>query len=122
MTTSRQRRAGEEHSGSRISSPTTTRVDLRCVSHLELSCVRPDFERAAADFRSGFDELRDLCLTADDQRSLAIAMSGPIMETYFNAERREASALATEQVRLLESIGDPTLTLALLTAANIGQA
>ena len=39
------------------------------------------------------------------------------METYFNAQRREASALATEQVQLLESIGDPTLTLALLTAA-----
>jgi adenylate cyclase len=39
------------------------------------------------------------------------------METYFNARRREASALAAEQVQLLESISDPTLTLALITAA-----
>jgi hypothetical protein len=38
-------------------------------------------------------------------------------ETYFNAQRREASALSTEQVQLLDSIGDPTLMLALLTAA-----
>ena len=75
------------------------------------------FRTSGSGFSAGFDELRDLCLAADDQRSLAIAMSGPIMETYFNAQRREASALATEQVHLLESIGDPTLTLALLTAA-----
>ena len=39
------------------------------------------------------------------------------METYFNAHRREASAMANEQVRLLESINDPTLTLSLITAA-----
>jgi adenylate cyclase len=72
---------------------------------------------AGSGFASGFDELRDLCLAADDKRSLAIAMSGPVMETYFSARRREASAIAAEQVQLLESIADPTLTLALITAA-----
>ena len=75
------------------------------------------FRVTGSGFASGFDELRDLCLAAGDKRSLAIAMSGPVMETYFNARRREASALAAEQVQLLESIGDPTLTLALITAA-----
>jgi adenylate cyclase len=75
------------------------------------------FRTSGSGFAIGFDELRDLCLAAGDQRSLAIAMSGPIMETYFDAHRREASALATEQVQLLESIGDPMLTLALITAA-----
>jgi len=75
------------------------------------------FRVSGSGFASGFDELRDLCLAADDKRSLAIAMSGPVMETYFNAHRREASALAAEQVQLLESIGDPTLTLALIAAA-----
>lgn len=75
------------------------------------------FRVSGSGFATGFDELRDLCLAADDKRSLAIAMSGPVMEAYFNACRREASALASEQVRLLESIGDPTLTLALITAA-----
>ncbi len=75
------------------------------------------FRVAGSGFATGFDELRDLCLAAGDKRSLAIAMSGPVMETYFNARRREASALAAEQVQLLESIADPTLTLALITAA-----
>jgi adenylate cyclase len=75
------------------------------------------FRVSGSGFATGFDELRDLCLAADDKRSLAIAMSGPVMETYFNARRREASALASEQVQLLETIGDPTLTLALITAA-----
>lgn len=75
------------------------------------------FRVSGSGFASGFDELRDLCLAANDKRSLAIAMSGPVMDAYFSARRREASALAAEQVRLLESIGDPTLTLALITAA-----
>ena len=75
------------------------------------------FRVSGSGFSSGFDELRDLCLVAGDQRSLAIGMSGPIMETYFNAHRREASAMSNEQLRLLESINDPTLTLSLITAA-----
>ena len=64
---------------------------------------------------SGFDELRELCIAAGDERSLAIGMAGRVMEEYFNARRREASRLATEHVRLLESIGDPILTLALVS-------
>ena len=75
------------------------------------------FRVSGSGFSAGFEELRDLCLATGDRRSLAIGMSGPIMETYFNAHRREASALSDEQVRLLESINDPTLTLALITAA-----
>lgn len=62
----------------------------------------------------GFDELRELCLAADDERSLAIGMYGRMMERFFNANNREASQVATETVRLLESIGDSTLTLSLL--------
>ena len=42
-------------------------------------------------------------------------MAGRVMEEFFNANRRAASQLATEYVRLLESVGDPTLTLALLS-------
>jgi adenylate cyclase len=75
------------------------------------------FRVSGSGFASGFDELRDLCLAADDKRSLAIGMSGPIMQTYFDGRRRDASALATEQVQLLESIADPNLTLALMMAA-----
>jgi adenylate cyclase len=65
----------------------------------------------------GFDELRELCLAADDERSLATGMAGRVLERFFNAHCREASQLATEHVRLLESIGDSALTLGLLTAA-----
>ena len=72
------------------------------------------FRVGGSGFESGFDQLRDLCLVAGDQRSLAIGMAGRVMELFFNARRRDASRLAAEHVELLESIGDPMLTLALL--------
>jgi adenylate cyclase len=66
---------------------------------------------------TGFDELRDLCTAAGDQRSLAIGMAGQVVAQYANAHRREASGLATEHAALLASIGDPTLTVACAHAA-----
>ncbi len=66
---------------------------------------------------TGFDELRDLCTAADDKVSLAIAMTGFIMALTFHNRFREAAQVASEQSVLLESIGDPTLTVALLFAA-----
>ena len=66
---------------------------------------------------TGFDELRDLCTAADDKVSLAIAMTGFIMALTFHNRFREAAQVASEQSELLESIGDPTLTVALLFAA-----
>ena len=62
---------------------------------------------------TGFDELRDLCTAAGDQGSLAIGMAGQVVAQFLNAHRREASRLATEHTALLESIGDPTLTVGL---------
>jgi adenylate cyclase len=61
----------------------------------------------------GFDELRDLCTAAGDRRSLAIGMTGQVVAHYMNARRREASRLASEHIALLESVGDPTLTVGL---------
>jgi adenylate cyclase len=66
---------------------------------------------------TGFDELRDLCTAAGDQVSLAIGMTGQVMAQFTNAHRREASDLAAEHAALLESIGDPTLTIGLSFAA-----
>jgi adenylate cyclase len=66
---------------------------------------------------TGFDELRDLCAAADDKVSLAIGMTGFIMALTFHNRFREAAKVASEQSELLESIGDPTLTVALLFAA-----
>ena len=45
---------------------------------------------------TGFDELRDLCAQAGDQRSLAIGMAGLVMAHDMNAHRRETSRLADE--------------------------
>jgi adenylate cyclase len=66
---------------------------------------------------TGFDELRGLCTAADDKVSLAIGMTGYIMALTFHNRFREAARVASEQSELLESIGDPTLTVALLFAA-----
>ncbi|WAC90415.1 AAA family ATPase [Mycobacterium sp. Aquia_213] len=64
-----------------------------------------------------FDELRELCSAADDKASLAIAMAGLVMDHAHQARVREASQLASEAWALAESIGDPTLTVGLSTAA-----
>jgi hypothetical protein len=70
--------------------------------------------RSAASFGdSGFEELRDLCAEADDKRSLYMAQSGQMSELMGQGEVAEAIRLATEQEALLESIGDPDLTLGL---------
>jgi adenylate cyclase len=66
---------------------------------------------------TGFDELRDMCTIAGDQRSLAIGMTGQVLAEWANAHRGEASCLATEHAALLESIGDPTFTIGLSVAA-----
>jgi class 3 adenylate cyclase len=65
---------------------------------------------------TGFGELRELCTAADDKVSLAIGMTGFIMALTHHNRFREAAQVASELSNLLESIGDPTLTVALLFA------
>jgi class 3 adenylate cyclase len=60
-----------------------------------------------------FDELRELCAAAGDKASLVIAMAGLVMDHAFRDRMREASQLASEAMALLESLGDPTLTVGL---------
>jgi adenylate cyclase len=63
-----------------------------------------------------FDELRALCAAAGDDRSLAIAMCGSLLARHVQGKLgrdREMSGLATELNQLLDSVGDPTLTVAL---------
>ncbi len=60
-----------------------------------------------------FEELRGLCAAAGDKASLAIAMTGLVMDHAFQDRMREASQLASEAMELIESIGDPTLTVGL---------
>ncbi len=62
---------------------------------------------------TGFDELRELCAATGDKQSLAIGMTGLVLRHLLTARRHEASRLASEHIGLLESIADPTLTVAL---------
>jgi adenylate cyclase len=61
---------------------------------------------------SGFEELRDLCIAAGDQRSLAMGMAGQIITLEVKNRRREASQLGAELTAVLQQIGDPALTVA----------
>ena len=69
--------------------------------------------RDVQESRGRFAELRELCTAAGDKVSLAIGMSGPATELCYAGRTREAARLASEQMALLESIGDPTPTMGL---------
>ena len=60
-----------------------------------------------------FEELRQLCTAAGDKASLAIAMAGLVIDHAFQDRLREASRLASEAMALIESVGDPNLTVGL---------
>ena len=60
-----------------------------------------------------FEELRELCTAAGDKASLAIAMAGLVLDHALQGRNREASRLASEAWALIESLGDPTLTVGL---------
>jgi hypothetical protein len=60
-----------------------------------------------------FEELRELCAAAGDKASLAVGMSGPLYEHVIAGRMNEASGLASEQLAVIDSIGDPTLTVGL---------
>jgi class 3 adenylate cyclase len=63
---------------------------------------------------TGFEELHELATAADDKRSLAIGMTGLVQLMQFYGKYTEASQLASRHVELLDSIGDPELTVGLL--------
>jgi len=60
-----------------------------------------------------FEELRQLCTTAGDKASLAIAMAGQAGDYAYQDRLREASQLASEAMVVIESVGDATLTVGL---------
>jgi hypothetical protein len=67
--------------------------------------------RVDAHIAGHFEELRELCALAGDKASLALGTTGMVMDHMMHARVREASRLASEQIALLESIGDPALTI-----------
>jgi hypothetical protein len=64
-----------------------------------------------------FEELRELCAAVGDKASLAIGMAGLVLDHAFQDRIREASQLASEAMALIESLGDPTLTVGLAFTA-----
>ena len=73
-------------------------------------CVS-NWRAAESDSSDRFEELRELCTTAGDKASLAIGMTGLATELLWSGRARQASRLASEQMALLESIGDPPMTI-----------
>jgi hypothetical protein len=69
--------------------------------------------REVQESRGRFAELRELCTAAGDKVSLAIGMTALATDLCYAGRAREASQLASEQMALLESIGDPTPTMGL---------
>jgi class 3 adenylate cyclase len=65
------------------------------------------------DTAGRFGELQQLCTAVGDKASLAIAMAGLVMDHAYQGRMREASRLASEGMALIESLGDPTLTVGL---------
>jgi len=61
-----------------------------------------------------FDELRDLSTNAETQVPLVMGMAGLLSGLAVHGRIREALELASEYIALLESIGEPTLTVGLL--------
>ena len=92
---------------------------MRIAPRTLLSASAWRVEGSGAD--TGFDELRELCTAAGDRRSLAIGMAGLVTEHFLKAHRRESSRRSTEHVELVESIGDSTLTVALLPMAMVAK-
>jgi class 3 adenylate cyclase len=68
-----------------------------------------------------FDELRELCTAAGDKASLAIGMAGLVVDHGFQDRMQEASQLASEAMAVIESVGDPTLTVGLSPWAIYGK-
>jgi hypothetical protein len=89
------------------------RLSMRIAPRTML-CATDNWQiRAFDESRGRFAELQELCSAAGDKISLAIGMSGLVTELLYSGRSREASRVASEQTALLESIGDPTLTMGL---------
>jgi adenylate cyclase len=66
-----------------------------------------------------FDELRELCSEAGDKASLAIAMTGLVSEYWRRGRIQMAQEFASEQIALVESLGERALIVAAFLAVAI---
>jgi hypothetical protein len=73
------------------------------------------------DISARFEELRQLCTAVGDKPSLGIGMTGMVIEHVLHARIPEASRLASEHMALVQSIGDPGLTLGVSFGACVAK-
>ncbi|WP_029113366.1 adenylate/guanylate cyclase domain-containing protein [Mycobacterium sp. URHB0044] len=85
-------------------------------------CATDFYSRAVQESGRRFAELRELTSAAGDKISLAIGMTGLVTELVYTGRSPEGSRLASEQMALLESIDDPTPTMALSVMAFVNWA
>jgi class 3 adenylate cyclase len=109
----------------RLPGDQSDKVSMRIAPRTML-CATDWQAHAAQGSRVRFAELRELCSAAGDKVSLAIAMTGLASELLYAGRPGEGARLASEQMALLESIGDPTLTIGLSFVAfvnwfNVGE-
>ena len=60
-----------------------------------------------------FEELRELCAAAGDKASLAIGMAGLVVDHAYSGPGARGVAAGIGSLALIESLGDPTLTVGL---------
>ena len=82
------------------------------IAPLTMLCTT-DWRHAVANARGHFDELRDPCDAAETRFRLATGMTGLATELIYSSKSRAGSRARIEQMTLLESIGDPNLTIGL---------
>ncbi len=95
-----------DHDANRLSMRIAPRA-LLCANEYRIRGGRVDEE---------FAELKELCAIARDDRSLAIGLAGMALATQLTLGPRAASGLAAELIKILESVGDPELTVSLSVA------
>lgn len=94
-------------------------------NHLAM-CIAPRTMLCVTDWHplrespDSFAELRALCEAAGDNESLAVAMTGPATVLLYTGRSREGSQVSSEQMVLLDSLGDPAplMGLAFIAFAN----
>jgi hypothetical protein len=98
------------------SEPAPDQLSMR-IAPRSLLCATDWQAREVQESRSRFAELRELCSAAGDKVSLAIGMTALATELLYAGRTREGARMASEQMALLESVGDPTPTMGLAPIA-----
>lgn len=105
-----------QHVADRLPADDPDRASMR-IGPRTLLCGSASWVNGAVP-SAGFNELRGLCTAAGDTVSLAIGMAGLMSALVLHHRFRESARVASDCSRLLESIGDPVLTVGIAGAPS----